>query len=66
MTLFGIVKEGEVGNVFLSRHEMGWWGRVSTEVGLVRGEDFWRQKKDMRWPNFGDVRSPVQRVETRP
>ncbi len=35
MARFGIVEEGEVSDIFLGWHAMGWWGRVSTEVVLV-------------------------------
>ncbi len=44
---FGIVGEGEVTDIFLGRHAMVWWGRVSTEAGLVVGRFFGSRKNDM-------------------
>ncbi len=44
---FGIVKEGEVADIFLGRHAMRWWGRVSTKAGLVVGRTSGGRKKDI-------------------
>ncbi len=57
MARFGIVEEGEVSDIFLVRHAMGWWGRVSTEVGLVVERIFGSEKKTCDGQIF--VRTPV-------
>ncbi len=44
---FGIMREGEVADIFLSRHAMGWWVRVSTEAVLVGKRIFGGRKNGM-------------------